>query len=202
MSTHGRAPEADDGPGADARLARRAAAGDAEAFDAIVRRFKDRVLRVAHRFLRRPEDVEEIAQEVFLKAYRALPDWRADAPLEHWLLRIATNACRDALRERKRRPATALADLAGDRGTLLDRALEGAAVEAAEAEEARRVAADLLDALPPRDRVVLVLLDLEGMSTAEAAAATGSTRGAVKIRAMRARRALRRLAQGVGRRIP
>lgn len=202
MTSDDRDPaETEDEQGVEARLAAGASAGDAAAFDALVRRFQGRVFRLAQRFFRKPEDAEEIAQEVFLKMHRALPSWRAQAPFEHWVLRIATNVCHDALRARRRRPAAVLSEITLDAGEFLDRALVGAAVEAAGAEEARRVAADLLGTLPPRDRIVLVLMDLEGMSADEVAAATGSTRGAVKIRAFRARLALRRLvARPFGRR--
>ena len=142
-----------------------------------------------------------MAQEVFLKVWRALGSYRADAPFEHWLLRVATRTCYDALRRRRRRAETTLAQITDDPGRWLDAALCGASLEAAEAEDARRVAADLLDGLRPKDRIVLVLMDLAGMSAADVAAATGSTRAAVKIRALRARRALRRLAQSVPRRV-
>jgi len=177
----------------DAALVARAVAGDAAAFNRLVERWQDRVFRLARRFFRRGEDAEEVAQEVFMKLYATLPRYRADAPFEHYLLRIATNACHDKLRWRRSRPETPAGDRTGETAAWLDRALRGRAVEAAQAEEARGLAADLLDRLPPRDRIVLVLLDLEGRSSAEVAEATGSTRAAVKIRAMRARRALRRL---------
>lgn len=184
----------------DRDLASRAAAGDAAAFDALVERWQGRVFRLAHRLFHRPEDAEDVTQEVFLKVWRALGSYRADAPFEHWLLRVATRTCYDALRQRRRRAETTLAQIASDPGRWLDAALLGAALEAAEAEDARRLAADLLGRLQPRDRIVLVLMDLEGMSAADVAAATGSTRAAVKIRALRARRALRRLAESVHRR--
>jgi len=174
----------------------RAAAGDAAAFDQLVGRWKDRLLRLALRFFPRREDAEEIVQEVFLRVHRAAATYRSDAPFEHWLLRIATNLCRDRLRERRRRPEVALADLANDAAGWLDAALRGTSLRAAHAASARLLANSLLDTLPPKDRIVLVLLDLEGMSAADVAAATGSTRAAVKVRAMRARRALRRLAGG------
>lgn len=187
----------------DASLLSRAASGDARAFDRLVERWTPRVFRLALRFFRRPEDAEEVAQEVFLRLYRAAGTYRAGAPVENWLLRIATNACRDRLRRRQVRKETVVADIAEDAAGWLDQALSGTALEAAQAEAARGLAADLLDRLPPKDRIVLVLLDLEGYSSAEVAARTGSTRAAVKVRAMRARRALRRIAasvpQGAGR---
>jgi len=181
----------------DAALVARAVAGDAAAFDRLVERWQDRVFRLARRFFRRGEDAEEVAQEVFMKLYATLPRYRADAPFEHYLLRIATNACHDKLRRRRSRPETPAGDRTGETAAWLDRALRGRAIEAAQAEEARGLAADLLARLPPKDRIVLVLLDLEGRSSAEVAQATGSTRAAVKIRAMRARRALRRLLTGL-----
>lgn len=185
----------------DRDLVSRAAAGERLAFDALVERWEGRVFRLAHRFFRRPEDAEDVAQDVFVKAWRALGSYRGDAPFEHWLLRIATRTCYDALRQRRRRVETTLTQLADDPGRWLDAALRNASLEAAHAEDARRVAANLLEGLQPKDRIVLVLMDLEGQSAAEVAAATGSTRAAVKIRAFRARRTLRRLAERVPRRI-
>lgn len=181
----------------DASLIARAAAGEEAAFDLLVARWKDRVFRLALRFFRRPEDAEEVAQEVFLKVYRSAASYRSEAPFENWLLRIATNACRDRLRQRRVRRETLLADVAENPAVWLDAALSGTSLEVAQAEAARRVAFQLLDTLPPKDRVVLVLMDLEGRSAAEIAAMTGSTRAAVKVRAFRARRALRRLADSV-----
>jgi len=142
-------------------------------------------------------DAEEIVQEVFLKVYRMAATYRSDAPFEHWLLRIATNTCVDRLRERRRRREDVLADITPDAGAWLDAALAGASQEARQAEAARALASELLDSLPPKDRMVLVLMDLEGLSAREVAAATGSTRAAVKVRALRARRSLRRLAEAV-----
>jgi len=183
----------------DASLMGRAARGDPAAFDALVRRWKNRVFRLALRFFRRPEDAEDVTQEVFMKVYRTAGSYRMDAPFEHWLLRIATNACRDRLRALRRRPEEVLSRITADAGGWLDRALSGAALLAQQAEAAKETAAELLATLPPKDRAVLVLLDLEGLSAWEVAAATGSTRAAVKVRAMRARRALRRLVLGARR---
>ena len=112
-------------------------------------------------------------------------------------MRIASNTCVDRLRERRRRREDVLADITPDAGAWLDAALAGASQEARQAEAARALASELLDSLPPKDRMVLVLMDLEGLSARDVAAATGSTRAAVKVRALRARRSLRRLAEAV-----
>ena len=180
----------------DASLMGRAAGGDPAAFDVLVRRWKNRVFRLALRFFRRPEDAEDVSQEVFMKVYRTAASYRMEAPFEHWLLRIATNACRDRLRSLRPRPEEVLSAITPDAGAWLDRALSGVALQAQQAEAAKEAAVELLATLPPKDRTVLVLLDLEVLSAREVAAATGSTRAAVKVRAMRARRALRRLALG------
>ena len=82
----------------DASLMGRAARGDPAAFDDLVLRWKNRVFRLALRFFRRPEDAEDVTQEVFMKVYRTAATYRMDAPFEHWLLRIATNTCRDRMR--------------------------------------------------------------------------------------------------------
>ena len=161
-------------------------------FDDLVARWKVRVFRLAGRFFPRPEDAEDVTQEVFLKVFRSLPSYRGEAPLEHWILRIATTTCQDELRRRRRR-AEGKAAGPPSPAALLERVLEGKALDAAEAAAARSLAAELLDRLPERDRVVLTLLDLEGFSAAEVASFTGSTRAAVKVRALRARRALRRM---------
>jgi len=179
----------------DASLMGRAAGGDPAAFDVLVRRWKNRVFRLALRFVRRPEDAEDMTQEVFMKVYRTAASYRRDAPFEHWLLRIATNTCVDRLRAARRRPEEVLSAITPDAAGWLDRALGGRSLRAIEIESARATAADLLATLSPKDRTVLVLLDLEGRSAQEVAAAIGSTRAAVKVRAMRARRALRRLAE-------
>ena len=200
MQIPDRSPERDSDvadDASDASLLARAAAGEAAAFDQIVGRWKNRLYRLALRFFHRPEDAEEVAQEVFLKLYRMAASYRSDAPFEHWLLRIATNTCVDRLRERRRRREEVLAEITPEADAWLDAALAGTAQEARQAETARTLAADLLDRLPPRDRMVLVLMHLEGLSAREVAAVTGSTRGAVKVRALRARRALRRLAEGI-----
>src|SRR5215831_13633935 len=126
-------------------------------FDDLVARFKVRVFRLAGRFFPRPEDAEDVTQEVFLKVFRSLPTYRGDAPLEHWILRIATTTCQDELRRRRRRPE-ARAARAPSFEDLMEKALAGKALDAAEAAAARSLAEDLLNRLPGRDRVVLTLL--------------------------------------------
>ena len=166
-----------DGDPAEAELVRASRGGDEAAFAVLVRRHQSRVFRLAGRFFRRPEDVEDVSQETFLTAWRRLDTFQARAPFEHWITRVCLRLC--------------YARLAADRRTT-------APVEAFEplASPANPVAAidveRLLASLPPADRFVLLLLDGEGWSVKEIAERIGWTATNVKVRAFRARRRLRR----------
>ena len=153
--------------------------GDEEAFGRLVVLYQHRVFRLAGRFFRRREDVEEAAQESFLTAWNRLSTYRADAPFEHWLTRVCLNQCYQILRRKK--PVTVELDEALDSETTA--ADPGAALELER----------LLATLEPTDRFVLLLLDGEGWSVAEIADRVGWSRANVKVRAFRARRKLRKL---------
>lgn len=161
------------------RLVAASRGGDAEAFGKLVRLYERRVFRLAGRFFRRREDVEDVSQEVFLVAWRKLGTYRADAPFEHWLTRICLNCCYDRLRKSRRddpavEPRTETAAPQGDPNAGL---------------EIER----LLQRLEPVDRFILLLLYGEGWSVAEIAGRLGWTRVNVKVRAHRARKKLRHL---------
>lgn len=150
--------------------------GDREAFGELVRRHQGHVFRLAARLLRRPEEVEDVAQETFLRAWTKLASYRADAPFEHWLTRICLRCSYDRLR----RP--------------LDRepALTVEPVAPSPDPDVRLEVERLLAELKPADRMILLLLDGEGWSVAEIAARLGWTEVNVKVRAHRARKRLRR----------
>ena len=157
---------------ADQRLAQRIVGGDDEAFEDLVRRHFKQVARIAGRFFRRPEIAEEVVQEVFVKAFTAMATYRAEMPLEHWLSRIAVNACYDQLRRSKRRPESSVSEIAEDPAEFFDRlrAPGGTATAAFwEKEEARLCAEELLSMLAPAERVVLTMMVLEDMTAAEVA---------------------------------
>ena len=160
-----------------------------------MRRYGPRVFRVAHRFFRRREQVEEAAQEVFLKAFTELGSFEGRGSLEGWLTRIATNTCLNLLRGAKRRPELTASDLSEDEGALLENLMAEEAGERQQAVERRVVAADLagrvLETLPPDDRLVLMMLDGEDASVKEVAEATGWSESNVKVKAFRARRRMR-----------
>jgi RNA polymerase sigma-70 factor (ECF subfamily) len=176
-------------------LARRATRDEA-AFAEIVRRHSPRVFRTASRFFRRREQVEEVAQEVFLKAFTQLESFKGDGSLEGWLTRIATNTCLNLLRTAKRRPEAMLSELTEDEGAWLDEHTADAAVASQRAVEDKFVAADLaerlLETMSPDDRLVLSLVDGEETPVKEVAEMTGWSESKVKVRAFRARQRMRK----------
>ena len=168
----------------DVRLVRRIRDGDRGAFEELVGRVYPRVARIAGRFFRQADAVDDIVQEVFVKAFVALGSWEARVPLEHWLTRIAVNACYDELRRRKRTTGhdgrAPAAELSDDPHVW-------------EREETRLWAAQVLAQLPAAERLVLTLTVLEDLSVADVAELTGWSKVNVKVRAFRARRRLKKL---------
>jgi RNA polymerase sigma-70 factor, ECF subfamily len=180
----------------DLRLVRRVLDGDQEAFTLLVRRHQRQVAAMAGRFFRRREAVEDVAQEVFVKAYQALASFRGDVPLAHWLARITTNTCYDRLRAQRRAQEIAVSELAGAPADFWER-LEAPGTAHDDTfwrrEDARLTAEALLARLSPADRLLLTLLVLQELDVAEVARLTGWSRVNVKVRALRARRRMRRL---------
>jgi RNA polymerase sigma-70 factor (ECF subfamily) len=169
--------------------------GDEAAFAEIVRRYSPRVFQVASRFFRRRSDVEDAAQEVFLRAYTRLTDYEGRGSLEGWMTRIATTTCLNLLRDSKRRPEATLNDLPEEEGDWLENQLADLSIERHRSAESGMVAADLADralaTLSPDDRLALILLDGAGTSIKQIVEMTGWSESKVKTRASRARRRMR-----------
>ncbi len=176
----------------------RVCGGDEPAFEELFERHRRRVALIAGRFFRQREQVEEVLQETFMKAYFALADFTpgkdAESAFAAWLARIAFNVCYGEVRRQRRRPESALGDLSADEATRLRKQLdlEGVEGDIESAAVARDLVAKLLARLAPEDRLTLVLLEVEGLSVAEIAELTGWSASKVKVRAHRARAALRR----------
>ena len=173
----------------DAELLARIRNGAPDEFAEIVRRHQARVFAILHRYERDGYKVEDLAQETFLKAWRALDQYDGRAPFEHWLSRIASRVALDHLRKEKRlRSEIGLPELGDD-------ALEWLRSDDERSELDSRQAAELLEValreLSPADRVVITLQELEGRSVKEICETTGSSGVAVRVRAMRARARLR-----------
>ena len=169
-------------------------AADEQAFAEIVRRYSPRVFRFASRFFRQYAQVEEMAQEVFLKAFTQLKNFEGRGSLEGWLTRITVNTCINTLRATKPQNEKMFADLSDDETDWLENRLS-ASVEIGSTAEEKLVAADLvervLQSLPQDWRVVLKLIEGEGFSIKEVAEALNWSESKVKVTAFRARRKMR-----------
>jgi RNA polymerase sigma-70 factor (ECF subfamily) len=181
----------------DLDLIARTSTGDDEAFEELFKRHRRRVALIAGRFFRQPQEIEEVVQEAFTKAYFALGDFTGaqGASFAAWLARITFNACYDELRRLKRRPESTLSEVSDEETAWLKEQLHatgaGSNVEAAAI--ARDLAAKLLSRLSPEDRLLLVMLDAEGLSVSEIAQLNRWSISKVKVRAHRARMSLRRV---------
>jgi len=167
--------------------------GDVSAFEPLVVKYQPRVFATARRYARRESEVEDIVQEVFIKAFQKLSSFRGDAPFEHWLMRVAVRTCYDFLRKYQRNRETALAEISEEEDRWLDSVASSPAGENDDPDAARALVARLLEQLSPADRIVITLLEIEGKSVKEIAALTGWSVSLVKVRAFRARAKMRKL---------
>jgi RNA polymerase sigma-70 factor (ECF subfamily) len=167
--------------------------GDTQAFTALVRRYERLVFRIAGGFLRDRGEVEDVAQEAFLKAFEALPRFRAGAPFAPWIAQIATRVCYDRLRARQRRSEVAWEDLSLPEQAAARAAAAGDAAENKSA--ARDLAERALATLAPKDRQAVILVDALGHTAAETGKVMGCSALAVRLRVHRARQALRKAAE-------
>lgn len=171
--------------------------GDDDAFEELFIRHRRRVARIIGRFFNRPERVDEIIQEVFAKVYFALGDYSADRGKSFgaWVSRVTINACYDELRRARSRPESSISDITDDQASWLNSRLssENTSADAESMVISRDLATKLLGRLSAEDRLVLTLLDGEDVPVAEIAALTGWKTSKVKVRAYRARHALRRV---------
>ncbi len=181
----------------DVELVTRVRAGDEAAFEELFNRHRRRVALIAGRFFRQREQIEDIVQETFTKAYFALDSFSGDQAMSFgaWLARIAFNASYDELRRIKRHPESAMSNVSEEESAWLKEQLrdEGAGADVESAIVSRDLAGKLLSRLSPEDRMVLVMLDAEGMSVSEIAQQTDWSVSKVKVRAHRARLSLRRV---------
>jgi RNA polymerase sigma-70 factor, ECF subfamily len=174
----------------DRELVRRAQREDQAAFEELIRRHQHRVFAVAGGILRRREDVEDIAQQVFVKAYFSLKRFDQRAAFSTWLYKITVNECWDLLRKKKVRPLVYEADLSEEQAKQVMTSGEKANPEPdiAEKMEARERVELLLDGLDERDRLMLMLKEVEGFSIEEIAEVLHLNGNTVKVRLFRARR--------------
>lgn len=182
----------------ESRLLARLRAGEASAFEEIVRAHSGHLLAVARRMLRTEEDAQDAVQEAFLSAFKALEKFEGGSRLSTWLHRIVVNACLMKLRSDRRRPSRSIEDLLP---TFLEdghqanpaRSWKPDAARGIPPTETQRIVQEAIEMLPEGFREVLVVRDIAGLDTAQAAEQLGMTESAVKTRLHRARQALREL---------
>jgi len=176
----------------DQALVERVQSGDKKAFDLLVLKYQQRIMKVLSRYVRDPSEVQDLAQEAFIKAYRALPNFRGDSAFYTWLYRIAINTAKNFIVAQGRRPPnddieateaeqydgeSALKDYASpERETLRD--------------EIRETVFKAIEELPEDLKTAITLRELEGMSYEEIAEAMDCPIGTVRSRIFRAREAI------------
>jgi RNA polymerase sigma-70 factor (ECF subfamily) len=169
-------------------LIEKARTGDASAFNQVVLAYRRRILGTISRLIGRPEDVEDVAQEVFVRLYYSLDQLRTAEVFEPWLYRLTVNACYDYLRRAKRRNESRMADLSEQQVLMAD-SLAGGRQEAEQQQKGK--VREFMDALfqhvSEEDRMLLTLKEVEGLSLKELEQIYGANENALKVRLFRAR---------------
>src|ERR1700694_4098756 len=172
----------------DSELVRRAQANDKEAYEELIKRHQQRVFAVAAGILRRHEDIEDIAQQVLGKASFSLQRFDGRAAFSTWLYRITLNECWDLLRKKKVRPLLYESDLSEEQAQRVASAEDpdGAGSDIRQRLETRQQVERLLEGLDQRDRLMLILKEVEGFSIEEIAEVLDLNAETVKVRVFRA----------------
>lgn len=177
----------------DAELVSRVQAGDKQAFDLLVIKYQRKIMRLLSRMIRDPAEIEDVAQEAFIKAYRALPQFRGDSAFYTWLYRIAINTARNWLAANKRAPSTpsAFENEEGETFNESDVLTDGSDPESEMA--SRQIAETVnkaINDLPEELRNAIVMREIDGMSYEDIAQSMNCPIGTVRSRIFRAREAI------------
>ena len=167
--------------------------GNPESFEPLVVKYQPRVFAIARRYARREDEMEDIVQTVFMKAYSKLSSYRGDAPFEHWLMRTATFTCYDFLRKHQRNREWNATDLSTEENEWLENVGEDTTEKEADQSAAKALVNRLMESLKPDDRMIITMLDLEQKSVKEIAKLTDFTESNVKVRAHRARDKMKKI---------
>ena len=179
-------------PVSEQELIKRCKAGDEDAWREFIDTYKHMVYGFAYDMLRNPEDAEDVAQEVFINAFRAIGSFRGDARISTWLYRVTKNACLNFIRQRERTTITSLDEQEGNWEELID--FEDSMPtpeEMAMNKELRELVRSKIDELPPIYRTAIIMCDMHQLSYDEAARILGIPVGTLKSQVSRARRLLK-----------
>jgi RNA polymerase sigma-70 factor (ECF subfamily) len=173
--------------------------GDAASFEPLVQKYSPRLFATARRYARHESEVEDIVQQVWLKAFEKLDSFRGEAPFEHWLMRVAVRTCYDSLRAHQRNREKSFSELTEPEEDWLDRFVSQPDAADENAQAARQLVERVLGQLSPPARLIITLQEIEGRSVKEIAQLTGWSVPLVKVRAFRARAAMRKVLSKTGR---
>jgi RNA polymerase sigma-70 factor (ECF subfamily) len=172
----------------DFELIERARSGDDGAFNQIVQSYRKRILGTIARLIGRPEDVEDVGQEVFLRLYFSLDQLRTAEVFEPWLYRLTVNAAYDYLRRQRRRQESRMSDLSEQQVMLADAAEGGKRRDEQQYRtRIREMVQSLLEKVSEEDRILLTLKEVEGLSLKELEKIYHVSENALKVRLFRAR---------------
>jgi len=169
--------------------------GDLNSFEPLVNRYQARVFATARRYARRESEVEDIVQEVFIKAFQRLKSFRSEAPFDHWLMRVATRTCFDFLRAHQRSRETTFTEMSPEESKWLEQFATHPPLAQDDAQAARQLVDRILSQMPPSARLIITLLEIEERSIKEISQMTGWSVALVKVRAFRARAQMRKVIQ-------
>ena len=176
----------------DWQLVQRVQGGDKTAFDVLVLKYQHKIVKLVMRYVQDPSESLDVSQEAFIKAYKALPNFRGESAFYTWLYRIAINTAKNYLVARKRRPLDYDVDLQDPTQYEMQARLSDVATPEGHAlgEEVREVVSEAVEKLPEDLRMAIVLREMEGMSYEEIAEAMDCPVGTVRSRIFRAREAI------------
>lgn len=177
----------------DAELIAAVLKGDTASFEPLVVKYQPRVFATARRYARRESEVEDIVQEVFMKAFQKLDSFRGDAPFEHWLMRMAVRVCYDFLRGHQRNREQTFTELSREEEDWLERFQADPDSAEDNAVAAKALIDRVMGELSPANRLVIQLLEIEDKTVKEISAITGWSVPLVKVRAFRARAEMKKI---------
>jgi RNA polymerase sigma-70 factor (ECF subfamily) len=177
-------------------LLRRWGGGDEAAAEELIRHLYPVISKIVRTHLPRRDDEKDLIQEILMKTFSKLHQYKGDAPLTHWVSRLALTTCLDRLRAQKIRPEIRRADLNPEESDIFDSSwLSGSSPDASDAIAARDLVDKLLATLSPEDRSLILMVDLEGRSLQEISDSTGWSISKIKMRLFRIRPQLRQTIQ-------
>jgi len=180
----------------DAEIIHQILDGDVDAFELLMTRYGDYVLNIARKHVPQGE-IEEIAQDVFIRVFRSLPSYRGESEFKYWLSAISRRACADYWRKAYKSKEIPLSTLNERHRNWLENTITDESDQTFQSAGSRQEARELLDwalsQLPPEDRMVLELVHLEGLSGKEAARQLGWSVSNVKVRAHRSRKKMKKM---------